>query len=341
MMMKKWLPILFLALSLNAVAQSRFEMALRGGASMLMYKSDYGVMSPSYNLGVDLLYSYRSPYVVGFRGGVSVDLAQSRFNMANFHDQYTVLDNDDVMRHLLDVNYSFQTVNEAHNQIYASVPLQLGLHFGNFAIFMGPKIAVPLYATFKQELVSGKGTVTIGTEGLEGPNVPVNAYEHVFNNTREKANYTTFQGDITGVRGLNKYKDINIMASVDVNYYIHLNKQSSIGIGLYCDYALPFLYPKNATVSLPAGAQTWKSSLMWINDPTAAHLETMGHAHNSVLNALVVNGQGVYAEKMQMVSALNYLSCGVRLSYNIGGTRKEIHKHWYKDLKKCQCVFSN
>lgn len=329
--------------SLSATAQSRFELGLRGGASMLMYQSEYGQMSPSYNFGVDLLYSYRSAHVVGFRGGVSVDLAQSIFNMQNFNDFYSCVDystlsagHSGVGGDLLNVKYSFESVSEAHNQLYASVPLQLALHFGNFAIFMGPKIAVPLSSTYKQELTAGKATVTYATYGVN-----IDGYEYVFNSTKETPKYSVCEGEITNVRGLRKYVDINIMASVDINYYIPVSKKSSFGIGLYCDYGLPFLYPNNAVVTPSKNSELWRSSLMWIDDPTSPAAATMKHAHNSVLDAVMVQDRSKYNESMQLISRVNYLSCGIRLSYNIGGQRIEAPKRWHKDLKKCQCVFTN
>lgn len=338
---KKLLPIVLLAASSVLSAQSRFELGIRGGANMLMYKSDYGKMAPSYNFGVDLLYSYRSPNVVGFRGGVAVDFSQSVFKMQNYADQYSCIDYSPVGTSFagvggdrMDVEYSFQSVSEAHNQIYASVPLQLSLNFGNFSIFMGPKIAIPLRSTFKQELTGGKASVTYNEY-----DVTVDAYHPVYNSGKEAINYVSYEGEITKTAGLKKYVDINIMASVDINYYIPISKTSSFGIGLYCDYGLP-LYPNNAVVKFKDG-DLWRTSLMWLEDPTDKTCPTMKHSHNSVLEANLVNGKTEYSNNLQLITRTNYLSCGIRLSYNIGGVRKEVHKHWYKDLKKCQCVFTN
>ena len=312
-----------------ASAQPRFEMALRGGASMLMYDSDYGKMQPSYDFGVDLLFSYRSPNVVGFRGGVAFDYAQSKFAMANYSDNYTITDYQGTQ-----VNYSYNigSVTEAHNQMYLSVPLQLALHFGNFAIFLGPKLAFPFKATFKQELMDVEATVSYPEYS-----VVANGNELVFDYNRESdSRYRVFSGDMDGIAAFKPWT-INIFASVDINYYIPISKTSSFGIGLYADYGLPFLYNYNPKID---ERSPYKSSLLWLNDP-AVEMPQMWREHNSVMGAFNMKDIAPENTATQLVRKFNYLSAGIRLSYNIGGEKKEKYKHWYRDLKKCQCVFTN
>ena len=310
-------------------AQPRFEMALRGGASMLMYESDYGKIQPSYDFGVDMLFSYRSPNVVGFRGGVAFDYAQSKFAMINYSDSYTMTD---YQGQTLKYAYEIGSVTEAHNQMYLSVPLQLALHFGNFAIFLGPKLAFPFKANFKQELMDVRATVEYPEYG-----VVANGNELVFDYYRESdSRYRVLNGDIKGTPALNPWT-INIFATVDINYYIPISKTSSFGIGLYADYGLPFLHRHNPKVD---ERTPYKSSLLWLNDP-AVETPQMWREHNSVLQAYNMKDITPENTATQLVRKFNYLSAGIRLSYNIGGEKKEKYKHWYKDIKKCQCVFTN
>lgn len=312
-------------------AQPRFEMAVRGGASMLMYESDYGKMQPSYDFGLDMLFSYRSLNVVGFRGGVSFDYAQSKFAMANYADQYHITDYEGSK---LTIDYNIAGVTEAHNQMYLSVPLQLALHFGNFAIFLGPKLAFPVKATFKQELMDTHVGITMDDY------IPViEGMEYLYDKNGEGSKrYVTYSGDIVGTPALKQWA-INVFASVDINYYIPVSKKSSFGIGLYADYGLPFLYRQNPKVDVQA---PYKSSLLWIDDPTTAEsMPPAQRAHTSVLQAYNLKDITPENTATQLVRKLNYLSVGIRLSYNIGGEKKEKFKHWYKDLKKCQCVFTN
>lgn len=337
------LPLMVCCIAVQLSAQPRFEMAVRGGASMLMYQSDFGSMQPSYDFGVDLLFNYRSEHVVGFRGGVAVDFAQSKFRMTNYTDKYLTHDvpamGGTVPATQLSINYTIADVTESHNQLYVSVPLQLGLNFGNFAIFLGPKVAFPMKATFKQELTDVDVQVFYPEYG-----VTINGNEKVFDFNEEHASrYFSYTGDITNVKALNKKSNINIFASVDINYYIPVSKTSSFGIGLYADYALPFLYRH----SVPYNEETpYKNSLLWIDDPANPANPVnpvLTRAHNSVLDAynLQAGMQDPEVPQVPVIRALNYLSAGIRLSYNIGGERKEKYRHQYKDLKICHCVFTN
>ncbi len=327
---------LFVILSVNA--QPRFEMSVRGGASSLMYQSDFGKMQLSYDLGIDLLFSYRSEHVVGFRGGVSFDYAQSKFNAQNYADSYQVTDYSmpgmmGVGGSPMIISYTIANLTEAHNQMYASVPLQLALHFGNFAIFLGPKIAIPLKTTFKQELTDVDVSVFYPEYG-----VTVSGQEEVFDHNGESdSRYFSFTAPVTGTSALENYA-INIFASADIDYYIPISKKSSFGIGLYADYAIPFLHRHNPKVNELA---PYKSAVLWINDPIDASLPYNVREHNSVLQAYNLQAISPENTQTQLVRKFNYLSVGIRLSYNIGGEKKQVYKHQYKDLKKCQCVFTN
>lgn len=355
------LPLLMLALSGAAVAQHRFEAAVRGGAAMLLYQSNQdvnGKMSPSYNLGVDLLYNYTSPNIWGIRTGVALDLSQSVFSMRNFADYYSCTDYSTAGTPWpgqggtkTDVYYRFGQVSETHNMIYASVPVQLGLHFGDFAIFVGPKVAVPLSTTFKQTLTNGECNVQYPIFGPDN-GVVVDGYHDVYNGgpnaaLQDSKALAKVSGDIENTMGLRKFRDVNVMLSVDIDYYIPLSKKSSLGVGVYCDYGLPIYGTANAVhVDASSAIQPWRSSLMWINDLTDASVPTMTHAHTSVLDALYVNNQAYeqqvqYVPGMQLIRAVNYLSVGVRLAYNFGGQRKMAAKHWHKDPKKCNCILTN
>ena len=327
---------------LSLSAQPRFELAVRGGASMLMYESDYGRLMPGYDFGVDLLFSYRSQHVVGFRGGVAFDYAQSKFNMTNYSDSYEVVDYSyapgmmpgESTADRMIIRYNIANVTESHNQMYLSVPLQLALHFGNFAIFLGPKLAFPMKATLKQELTDVNVTVEYPDLGV--PPIPGDAL--VFDaNSEHASRYFSYSAPIEGTPALDKYA-INIFATADINYYIPVSKTSSFGIGLYADYGLPFLHKHNPKLNERA---PYKSSLLWLNDPTDPSQPQMTREHVSVLQAY--NLQDINAEntQTQLIRKFNYLSAGIRISYNIGGEKKEVYKHQYKDLKKCQCVFTN
>ena len=63
----------------NLHAQHAFEYAARVGANALLYNSDYGKPMPNYNVGMDFSWKYRSPYYIGVRMGLGIDVAASTF----------------------------------------------------------------------------------------------------------------------------------------------------------------------------------------------------------------------------------------------------------------------
>lgn len=353
-MLRKSLMAVVLLLSVSSFAQNRFEGAIRGGASMLMYQSDFGKMQPSYNFGLDLLYTYRSPHVVAVRLGASLDYSQSKFNMSGYQDSVRVIDyatnlgggsfpgfpspkragGDLVGGSITDVGYTIGQVSEAHNQLYVSVPLQLGFYIGNFAIFLGPKFAFPMVASFRQDLTDVDLNVYYPDFGVT---VPGNIEAYDFNRESD-SRYTTVTGDIDS-KALRR-GTLNIFASVDIDYYIPISKKSSLGIGLYCDYGLP-LYRNTPTYN----DAYYKNSLIWLNDLTDPSTVSATHAitreHVSVLNAFNLKSMTPETPQVALIKKLNYLSCGIRLSYQIGGERKEVYKHQYHDKKICHCVFTN
>jgi len=339
-LLKKVFFLTLLVMPAIAFSQSRFEMSLRGGASMLMYQSEYGKMMPSYNLGVDFYYTYLSQKYVGFRTGVACDVSQSKFHMSDYNDYYSCIDYTPVSGMAgvggdkMNVRYSIRDVMESHNQIYLSVPVQLAITAGNFAMFVGPKFAFPMYAAYKQDLSGVKVSVEYPDYG-----VVVDGDNKVYNSNLEKSSYFSYKDNIAHATSLNKMQNLNIMLSADINYYIPMSKKSGIGLGLYVDYGLP-LYPKNAVWELQKGEKTWRHGLLYIDDPTSSASATMYRAHNSVLDAVLVQGSDVPSSVSHLITGINYLSCGIRLSYYIGGEKKERFKSFHKPTGRCNCVFN-
>ena len=62
----------------NLHAQHAFEYAARVGANALLYNSDYGKPMPNYNVGMDFSWKYRSPYYIGVRMGLGIDVVLYR-----------------------------------------------------------------------------------------------------------------------------------------------------------------------------------------------------------------------------------------------------------------------
>ena len=146
--MKKLVVILFLLLALvPSYARHFLEVGARVGLAGLTYQTDYGSTIPGYHAAMDVGYLYKSPYWLAFRVGATVETASSSYRKAHYEDAYTVTD---VENETMTVQYNIGVLRERHYSYTVSFPLQLGFHIQRFTFLVGPRITLPLYASYKQ-----------------------------------------------------------------------------------------------------------------------------------------------------------------------------------------------
>lgn len=146
--MKKLVVIVVMLLALVPTYARHFlEVGARVGLAGLTYQTDYGSTVPGYHAALDIGYLYKSPYWIAFRVGATIETASSSYRKAHYEDAYTVTD---VENETMTVQYNIGVLRERHYAYTASFPIQLGFHIQRFTFLVGPRITLPLSASYKQ-----------------------------------------------------------------------------------------------------------------------------------------------------------------------------------------------
>ena len=145
--MKRLILIGLLACSAVLQARSYLDVSGRIGLAGLTYECDYGGTSPGYHAAFDVGYLYKSPYWIAFRIGASIEAASSAYSKKDYQDLYTTID---VENQEMQVQYTIGHLRERHQAYMVSFPVQVGFHIDKFTFLVGPRITLPLGATWKQ-----------------------------------------------------------------------------------------------------------------------------------------------------------------------------------------------
>lgn len=141
-MTRRRLFIVLLCLPLLAYAERfsehRFEAGLRAGLAGWNTPLNYVVSQPNVHGGVELAYSYQSPYYLCARVGVTADVHRAGWGKRNFVGSYP----EPNQRMVID--YRIGSLRETYTAYSVGVPVQLGAKWKQFAFFIGPKIVIPI-----------------------------------------------------------------------------------------------------------------------------------------------------------------------------------------------------
>lgn len=139
--MRKQLVILLLCLPWMAHAKHVFEIGVHGGLSGWSAQTAYIQPQVDFQGGAQLLYAYHSPYVIGFRTGLTFDSHNASFRCTNYEDGYSTTDLDN---RSMEIDYSIGKLRERYSFLSVGVPLQLALSGKRYSFFAGVKAAFPL-----------------------------------------------------------------------------------------------------------------------------------------------------------------------------------------------------
>ena len=145
--MKRLILILLLICPMLLYARSYLDVSGRIGLGGLLYDCDYGGMSPGYHAALDVGYLYKSPFWIAVRAGVSIEAASSTYSRVDYQDRYTTID---VENQEMQVLYNIGRLREQHQAYKVSFPVQVGFHIDKFTFLVGPRISVPLSASWKE-----------------------------------------------------------------------------------------------------------------------------------------------------------------------------------------------
>ena len=139
--------VLFLPFMVHA--EHLFEMGVHGGIAGLSSQPIYVDKRVGFNGGAQLYYNYLSPYVVGFRTGITLDIHNAGFGKTNYEDHYSTID---VENEQMDIDYTIGHLSERYTTWSVGVPLQLALSKKNILFLAGVKAVFPLSTTWKQKV---------------------------------------------------------------------------------------------------------------------------------------------------------------------------------------------
>ena len=344
----------------TAHGQHAFEFAARLGANAFLYTSDYGSFMPNYNVGVDFSYKYRSPYYVGVRVGAGIEAAAGTFvgkstvnangSQIMYADHYFIPRQMEASNMEVDFNYEIGKFTETQQLLIASVPVQLGLFFGNFSMFVGARAGYVINGYYWQRmryenmwLYYRDTHVTIGREGAGsiGPDgTPTNPYA-----LDEITKAGLIEKNVNSIKQLDAGKNplerrsiplYSITAMLDLNYSFQIGDNTDLGIGLYAEFE-PMEYKLTPTNN---------TSLMEWSYDKSIYSETPLFQRNYVSVLEANRGDGVTKRLdtdfsgEQVVKKYRRASAGIRISVSLWNIPLENGKNFRKQqrfMKDCLC----
>lgn len=223
--MRKQLVILLLFLPWMAHAKHVFEIGVHGGLAGWSAQTAYVQPQVDFQGGAQLLYAYHSPYLIGFRTGLTFDSHNAAFGRKNYEDGYSTTDLDN---RPMDIDYTIGNLRERYSFLSIGVPLQLALSSKRYSFFAGAKASFPL---------SGSWYETADKTALS-----------VYYPDQDNRVYESFPlGASRDFRlensGSIKLPTVQWWLSFEFNYAIRLSSPSArirsyIIVGVYADYCL-------------------------------------------------------------------------------------------------------
>lgn len=349
-------------------AQHAFEYAARVGANVLHYNSDYGTPMPNYNVGMDFSYKYRSPYYIGVRVGLGIDVAASTFvgnsgkrfseglhvdegqgqiiqPQLGFSDRYIVPRSYEPDQMEAVFGYNIERFTETQQMIIASAPVQLGLFVGDFSMFIGARFGVPVHGCYWQRARNANVSiyypdidVTIPNSGDVNKNTGETGAADIYEPITTAGNIAN---TVNSLRPLSKdafpLYSLQVTAMLDLNYSFRIGDNTDFAVGVYAEYD-PIGFKPQATDNT--------SLMMWryaIDEHT--NNPVFRREYTSVMEANYANGVYMHEAgeigETPLVKKYHRASVGIRLSVSLWNVPLEFGKYYRKQqlYKVCMCDF--
>ena len=224
-MKRRIVVIILMCLPWIANAKHVVEVGVHGGLSGWSAQTVYVQPQIGFQGGAQLLYAYHSPYVLGFRTGLTFDSHNAAFGRLNYEDGYTTID---VENRPMQVDYSIGNLRETHSFLSVGVPLQLALSYRLYSLFAGVKAAFPLSGSWYET----------------AENAALSVY-YPDQNNRVYESYPLAASRNFQLTNSGKFTmpTVQWWLSLEFNYAIRLNAanariRSYIIVGAYADYCL-------------------------------------------------------------------------------------------------------
>ena len=282
--MRRLMLSIVLILPLLAHAEHLFEMGVHGGVAAWSSQPVYVQSQMGLNGGAHLYYNYLSPYVIGFRIGLSCDYHQAGFRKINYEDHYSTID---VENQQMEVDYLIGNLSERYTTWSIGVPVQLAFSAKNVLFLAGIKAAFPVANSWKQSAENAALSVFYP------------AYDNRVYEAYPLAASRNFAMYNEGRLALPK---VQWWATAELSYKIPINKNarkynSYIVVGVYGDYFLRKYTP----------AQSEAISMIMLTDTRD------GFPLQRILTPVMeANRQG-----QKLVSQMALFDVGIKISYAI------------------------
>lgn len=282
--MRRLIVSIVLLLPCMAHAEHLFEMGVHGGVAGWSSQPVYVRSQIGYNGGAQLYYNYLSPYVIGFRTGVTFDCHNAGFGLRNYEDHYSTID---VENQQMDIDYTIGNLSERFTAWSVGVPLQLAISAKNILFLAGAKAVFPLANSWKQN----------------AENAALSVYYPAYDNrVYESYPLAASRNFAMSNKGKLELPSVQWWATVELGYKIPVNPTSVthtsyIVVGVYCDYCLSNYTP----------VQSDALSMIMLTDTRD------GFPLQRILTPVMeANRQG-----QKLVSCLALFDVGIKISYAI------------------------
>lgn len=223
--------VLFFPLVLHA--EHVFEVGIHGGIAGWSSKTVYVNNTVGFHGGAQVYYNYLSPYVIGFRTGLTLDCHQPGFAKTNYVDHYATID---VENQRMEIDYTIGRLTERYTTWSVGVPLQLALSVKNFSFLIGAKAVFPMNTWWKQNVENAALSVYY-------PDYDNRVYESFpLAASRDFAMYNS---------GKLQLPKVQWWIAAELSYMIPLNARadtyrSYLVVGAYFDYSLTNYKPEHS-----------------------------------------------------------------------------------------------
>lgn len=262
----------------------RVSIGLRGGAASLMHDAPVmGKWGTGFNAMLDIQYAHywQATYKKNYYGiltGVGIGYAESPIGKG-VDTTYTVTTSDGP------VNYdiSAKDVREHDGQIQLEVPILFTMiHSSGFFLNAGPKIVVPVYGLYRQNITSPDIKATFPEMGgVEVDNKAITGY---------------VQDDQMKTKGKWSTAKLSVYFTAELGYEWKLKNGNALGLGVYGNYGISPIY-NNTTAD---------KSLINVTPPSGSNA-----AQVDVVSATDTYNKGI-----------GYFDAGVKIAYHFNLRKK-------------------
>jgi len=297
-MRRKALMIGLLMMPLLVHAEHLFEAGVRGGLSG--YRAHCEYVAPVVNLhaGAQWSYSYHSPYVIGCRVGVTIDLHKAGFGKTDYTDSYQTTD---VENQTMQVDYTIGRLRETYTTWSVGVPVQLALSWNGLSAYVGPKVVFPLACRWTEKAENAALSVYY-------PDYDNRVYESF-----PLAASRAFSETQSGTRKLPLVQWwLSAEICYDIAVYTGRRYRSYLSVGVYADYAF----------SQETDERSNQPSLLMLSDTRDGF-----PLHRIMTTVVTADRQG-----QQLVTYRNPFDVGVKLAYRFAP-----YNPLHRNRKACRC----